>query len=223
MSGPNKLTRFVHRYMTPENRLAEVMCGLVMVLSFTTTTNAAFTDITPRQLLIAVLGCNTAWGIVDGVTYILGNLLLRSQANQALVRLQQADQPAEIKQSIDALIGEEIHDFIDPSQRPQLHAWIREGAIKVKPQPVKVTREDIYTAAACFIIVFLSTLPLAVPFMFMADKTLALRVSNFLALGMLFVMGYRWAKNVGANRWQIGIGMWLLGLVLVIITVVLGG
>jgi VIT1/CCC1 family predicted Fe2+/Mn2+ transporter len=223
MSDTGGLRAFVHRYMTPENRLAEIMCGLVMVLSFTTTTNAAFTDITPRQLLIAVLGCNTAWGIVDGVTYILGNMLLRSHANQALVRLQQASQPDDIKQSIDALIGSEVHEFIEPSHRQQMQSWIQQGAAKVKPQPVGMTREDVYTAIACFIIVFVSTFPLAVPFMLMSDKTLALRVSNYLALGMLFVMGYRWASGVGASRWHVGFTMLLLGAVLVVITVLLGG
>jgi VIT1/CCC1 family predicted Fe2+/Mn2+ transporter len=209
--------------MSPENRLAEIICGLVMVLTFTTTTNAAFTDITPRQLLIAVLGCNIAWGIVDGVTYILGNLLTRANANKALLRLQQAQSDDETGHEIDALIGENIQQFISPENRREMQQWIKAGAIWAQPQPVRVNRQDIYTAIACFLIVFTATLPLAVPFMFIPDKTLALEVSNYLGLGLLFFIGYRWGISTGVNRWKIGFSMLFIGGILVAITVALGG
>jgi len=222
-SMPSKLTLFVNRYMTPENRLAEILCGLVMVLSFTTTTNAAFTDITPHQLLIAVLGCNAAWGIVDGVTYILGNLVTRANANKALFRLQAARSPEDVRQHVDELLGPEVHAYIHPEHHRQMLAWFREGARSVQPQPVKVTREDVYTAIACFVIVFSATFPLAIPFMLMPDKTLALRVSNGMALAMLFFIGDRWAVAIGASRWMIGSSMLLIGSILVAITVALGG
>lgn len=219
----NRFSQFINRYMTPENRLAEIICGLVMVLSFTTTTNAAFTDITPQQLLIAVLGCNTAWGIVDGVTYILGNLLTRAHANRSLRRLQEARDAGEAGREINALIGEHIQEFISPENRREMQKWIHEGAMWATPQPVKVTRDDIFTAIACFMIVFLATLPLAIPFMFITDKTLALRISNTLALGLLFFMGYHWAASVGVSRAKVGLSMLFIGAVLVAITVALGG
>lgn len=214
---------FINKYMTPENRLAEIMCGLVMVLSFTTTTNAAFTDISPRQLLIAVLGCNTAWGIIDGVTYVLGNLLSRANANKSLLRLQQAQSTEDAGKEIDKLIGEQIQQYISPENRREMQQWIKESAIWAQPQPVRVTREDVYTAIACFFIVFLSTSPLAIPFIFIADKSLALQVSNYLGLGLLFLIGYRWAAGVGVNRWLVGGVMLLIGGILVAITVALGG
>lgn len=209
--------------MTPENRLAEIMCGLVMVLSFTTTTNAAFTDISPRQLLIAVLGCNTAWGIVDGVTYILGNLLSRANANKSLRRLQQSTSLEEAGKEIDALIGEQIQQYISPENRREMQQWIKESAIWAQPHPVRVTRDDMYTALACFAIVFMSTFPLAVPFIFIGDKALALETSNYLGLGLLFLIGYRWAASVGVSRWLVGGAMLLIGSILVAITVLLGG
>lgn len=217
------LIHFINQHMTPENRLAEIICGVVMVLTFTTTTNAAFTDITPRQLLIAVLGCNTAWGIVDGVTYILGNLLTRANANKSLRRLQQAKTHDEAGREIDQLIGENIQQYVSPENRREMHRWIRESVIWAQPQPVRITRDDMLTAIACFFIVFMSTLPLAIPFMFIPDKTLALQVSNYLALGLLFIMGYRWAVTAEVNRWLVGFVMLCIGSILVAITVALGG
>ena len=81
---------FIHKYFTPENRLAEVICGLIMVLSFTAATSAAFEATHSNALLIGVLGCNIAWGIVDGVTYILGNLMNRGARMRMITTLKQS-------------------------------------------------------------------------------------------------------------------------------------
>lgn len=214
---------FIDRYFTPENRLAEVICGLVMVLSFTATTSATFEGTTPNALLIAVLGCNIAWGIVDGVTYILGNLLNRG-AQARLVRTvrENPDDPtagATVQSKLDDAVGQ----FLTPDQRRQLHRWVVEGAARLEPEPTRLKREDVYTAIACFMIVFGATLPALIPFMLLRDDGLALRVSNGLILLMLFAIGWRWARFANTNRWTTGLSLLGLGLILVAITIVLGG
>lgn len=214
---------FIERHFTPENRLAEVICGLVMVLSFTAAAGSVLEDATPNALLIAILGCNIAWGIVDGVTYILGNLLNRG-ARARLVRAVK-DNPAdsaataEVAGRIEATVG----DFLTAPQRAELHRWIVEGAARLDPEPVRVRRTDLYTALACFTIVVGATLPVLIPFLFIDDDTRALRAANLLILLMLFGIGWRWARYAGTNRWATGAILMSLGLVLVIITIVLGG
>jgi VIT1/CCC1 family predicted Fe2+/Mn2+ transporter len=98
-----------------------------------------------------------------------------------------------------------------------------EGAKRLRPAPARVERQDIYTALACFIVVFSCTLPVAVPFMLLHDKAMALRLSNLIGLVALFICGYKWGGLAGANRFWTGTVMLLLGGVLVAITVVLGG
>ena len=51
----------------------------------------------------------------------------------------------------------------------------------------------------------------------------ALRISNFLVVGLLFIVGYHWAKYVDVNRWWAGLGLMSLGLILVGIAIALGG
>jgi VIT1/CCC1 family predicted Fe2+/Mn2+ transporter len=218
-----RLSEFISAHLTPENRLAEVMCGLVMVLGFTATTQAAFTDITPRQLLIGVLGCNTAWGIVDAVTYILGNMLVRAQYNRKLMRLRGAGSPAEAREIAADILSFALDSIAEPARREQAVTWFLEGSARMALKPTRAAREDFLTALACFLVVFLSTLPVAVPFMLLANKVLALRLSNVLALGMLFGIGWQWAKLVEASRWWTGFLMLLLGAILVAVTVALGG
>ncbi|HEX4796081.1 MAG TPA: VIT1/CCC1 transporter family protein, partial [Humisphaera sp.] len=182
-----------------------------------------FEGTTPHALLIAVLGCNIAWGIVDAATYILGNLMTRgARARLILAVKQRPDDPhtAEVVTSrIDALIG----DLLTPAQHQQLHQWILQGAADAEPEPTRLKKEDLYTGLACFLIVFGAAIPVLVPFILIRNEAVALRVSNGLILAMLFGVGWRWARFANLSRVRTGLSLLGLGLVLVLITIVLGG
>jgi VIT1/CCC1 family predicted Fe2+/Mn2+ transporter len=74
-----------------------------------------------------------------------------------------------------------------------------------------------------FLLVFLSTFPVAVPFIFMQRAGSAMRVSNAIAVAMLFITGLAYGRCVGRSPWGFGIGMVVLGAVLVALTMALGG
>ena len=60
--------------LDPADRIAEVLFGLIMVLTFTgslSIAEAGRQDI--RAMLIGALGCNTTWGIIDAVLYLMGS------------------------------------------------------------------------------------------------------------------------------------------------------
>jgi VIT1/CCC1 family predicted Fe2+/Mn2+ transporter len=50
-----------------------------------------------------------------------------------------------------------------------------------------------------------------------------LRSSNLLVVGLLFVVGYYWAKYIDARPWAAGLGLTGLGLALVAVAILLGG
>jgi hypothetical protein len=59
--------------------------------------------------------------------------------------------------------------------------------------------------------VFLATLPVTIPFMVMHSAAPAMRVSNGIAIGMLFVLGYTFGRTVGRNPWLHALWMVVLG------------
>jgi len=61
------------------------------------------------------------------------------------------------------------------------------------------------------------------PFVFMRDVLPALRVSNGIAVAMLFMTGFVFGRCAGRNPWLTGGSMLLLGAVLVAMTIALGG
>jgi len=222
MAALGPVRSFIRTYLEPENRLAEVLCGLVMVMSFTTAVHAASADLSSADLLWAVLGCNTAWGIVDGITYILSNITLRSRParwSQAAQRLG-AD---EARRLITAELHPVLGDLVEPDCRDRLYGQIVEEVQRQRTSSPRVVKEDLYTALACFLIVFLCTLPVAVPFLLLGDRWLASRISNALASLLLFLVGFRWAGFVGLSQWRSGLLFMLGGLMLTGLTVLLGG
>jgi VIT1/CCC1 family predicted Fe2+/Mn2+ transporter len=71
--------------------------------------------------------------------------------------------------------------------------------------------------------VFLITFPVVIPFVFMQETARALRVSNFVALALLFLTGYAFGRCAGLRPAGTGIIMVVLGSVLVAVTIALGG
>ncbi len=102
---------------------------------------------------------------------------------------------------------------------------LRERLMKL-PEPPALARlegADWRGAVAVFLLVFAATFPVAVPFIFLQDAALAMRVSNAVAVTLLFASGFMYARYAGRSPWAFGLSMVGLGLALVALTIALGG
>ena len=64
--------------LAPIDRAIEVLAGVIMVLTFTNALSVSHSgkpDV--RAMLIGSLGCNLAWGIIDGIMYLMNCLAAR--------------------------------------------------------------------------------------------------------------------------------------------------
>jgi VIT1/CCC1 family predicted Fe2+/Mn2+ transporter len=62
-----------------------------------------------------------------------------------------------------------------------------------------------------------------IPFLLIGDPVRALRASNAVAIAMLCAGGYSLGRYSGMRPWLVAMAMAVLGVVLVAITIVLGG
>jgi VIT1/CCC1 family predicted Fe2+/Mn2+ transporter len=100
---------------------------------------------------------------------------------------------------------------------------LRQRLARVSAPPASLGREDYAGAFGVFVLVVLATFPVVLPFLFIADVATALRVSNVLALAMLFIGGWLLGRYAAGQPWRYGLGMTAVGLVLVVIIIALGG
>jgi VIT1/CCC1 family predicted Fe2+/Mn2+ transporter len=210
------------RVLDPTERFSEILFGLIMVLTFTGSLSAAESGrAAVRTMLIGAIGCNLAWGIVDAIMYVLNSLGSRGASLLVLRRLRQTAEPEEAH----ALIAESLHPAVAAALRHEDLERIRKGLAAMPEPPARtpLKREDLQGALASFLLVFLSTFPVVVPFFFISDAILALRVSNAVAIVLLFLSGYELAKFSGFRPWFTGLVMVGIGVTLVGITMALGG
>lgn len=210
------------RFLNPIERISEILFGLVMTLSFTGTMSVVAQgreDV--RTMLLAVLGCNIAWGIIDGILYLLGAVSERGREYQLFKALARTSDPEQSK----ALIAEMVPPAIAGVLRQEEFDSIRQ---RLAGQPDRtrgrmVTGRDLGGTFGVFLLVVLSCIPVLIPFILIHDPLPALRVSNGVAILMLFLGGYSLANYAGLPRILTGVVLVVLGSAMVGLTIALGG
>lgn len=211
-----------NRVLDPLERFSEIVFGLIMVLSFTcaiSVAEAGREDV--RAMFIGAIGCNLAWGIIDAAFYLIACLTEHGHMATLLRNVQQSADPAQARQVISDSMPPRVAEALQPADLDRIHTHLRE----LPPPPARpgLTGEDWRGATGVFLLVFLSTLPVVVPFMFMQNARLALHISNVIAIVLLFGAGHMLAGYAGMHRIRTGLCMVAIGAALVALTIALGG
>src|SRR5262245_23684475 len=176
-----------------------------------------------RELLIATIGCNVAWGIIDGALYVSGQVYERAR----MARLGDLVRQAATEDAAAAIVAEEFDELVGltvaESERADLFKRMARHVRASERRPRGPTRQDLYGAVASFWLVFFASIPAALPFLFVHEKWLALRISNGVLIVLLFVAGYRWAGYTALRPWLTGATFMFAGLALVAVAIALGG
>ncbi len=210
------------RVLDPNSRISEVLFGLIMVLTFTGSLSvgqAGREEI--RTMLIGALGCNIAWGIIDGIFYLMSSLAEKGSNLSTLLAVRKASTPEKAHRVIAEAAPPALAAVLQPADLEML----RQRLIQLPELPEKASLggSDWRGAIGVFLLVFLSTFPVTIPFIFMHNPQGALRASNAIAMIMLFTLGVAYGKLVGRSAWIVGIAMVILGGILVGLTIALGG
>ena len=218
----NTQTARRERVLDPIARISEILFGLIMALTFTGALGAATAGRDEiGTLIIGMIGCNIAWGLVDAVMFLMnamterGHLLLTARA------VREAGSASEAHRVIKGTIPPVVASFLTTDDFER----VRQGLLGIRDLPAApaLTRADWMGALAVFLLVSLSTFPVVIPFLVFRDVQLALRLSNLVAIVMLFAAGFWLARHGGYNPWRAGVSVVVLGIVLVAIAIALGG
>jgi hypothetical protein len=208
------------RILDPIDRISEILLGLIMVLTSTNTISvigAGRPDV--QTMIIGALGCNLAWGVIDGALYLFGCLGERGRSYQALRALRKERDAGAARSTIAGLLPPPVAAVASAQQLDAM----RQTLLALPEARSHITRDEKLGALAICFLVFLSTLPPVLPFLFMTDVQPALRISNGIAIAMLFACGYAFAQHTGLRPWRSGLMMVAFGCVMVAVAVALGG
>jgi VIT1/CCC1 family predicted Fe2+/Mn2+ transporter len=224
----NKVPRssLMHRYLDPASSLGEIMFGLIMTLTFTLGAGIIMEEEGregAHELLIALVGCNIAWGVIDAAMYLVNELFARGKRR----RIAHAVQSAVDEHGGVAVVADELDQYFeDVADEKERHALYSRVAAKVRTaeiKPNRLTKADFMGAFWSFWLVVISSAPAAIPFLIVDDARLALRWSNGILLALLFIVGFNWARYTLGRPWVAGLIFLSGGIGLVLMAIALGG
>jgi len=209
--------------LSPVDRVSEMLFGLFMALTFVGVVSVAQAGREEvRELLIAALGCNLAWGLVDAVMHLVGAITDRGRW-LTLVRSVRSAPDAEVGHRLieRSLSRAAAGDLVSPVEVEAIRKRI--VALAHVPAQPMLERNDLLAALGIFLIVVASTFPVVLPFVLIRDVATALNASRAIALAMLFFGGFALGRYAGYGQWKAGILMAGVGSVLVAAIIALGG
>ena len=210
------------RVLEPNERIAEVLFGLIMVLTCTGSLSVAQAhQAEVRTMLIGALGCSLAWGIIDGLLYLMGCLSEQARGIRSLRALRKATAPPQTNR----IIADALPPMVAATLGSAEYESIRRKLAQMPEPPSRprLGKDQWFGALAVCFWVILATLPVAIPFMFMGEVARAMRISNGIAVVMLFATGYAFGRITEYHPWLTGLAMVVLGGALVALTMALGG
>lgn len=208
--------------LDPIERLTEISVGLIIALTFTGTLSVLDADANDvRNMLIGALGCNLAWGIIDGVIYLSNAFAQHGRENLVFNYIVTEPDAGKARN----IIAQSMPAIVAETQSTADLEKIRLSLLSLPAQQKKprLSTSDVKAAFLIVLLVFSATLPVVVPFVCTDNVILALRISNAVAVLSMFTCGWLLAGYCGYNKWKTGITMTFIGILLVAGTIALGG
>src|SRR3954465_9215313 len=105
------------RVLEPIERISEVLFGVIMVLTFTgslSVVEAGREDV--RTMLIGAIGCNLAWGLIDGIMYLMGCLSEQASKIRTVLAVREATAPEQAHRIILGALPPAIAPVLQPPE-----------------------------------------------------------------------------------------------------------
>lgn len=212
------------RSLDPVDALVEGIFSILIVLTFTLAARLAADSTASDRLWAEALGAAIAWGVIDGVMYLLVCQLERGRKFQLHRVLRGTAAEEEGIAALAVEFDEVLAPLADPALRQAIYGALFRRVRDHAPVPAGLARTHLFGALGVVLVAVIAALPVVLPLLLVrSDPTLAMRLATVTACAMLFGMGYRWAQYVGSPPARSGLLLLLLGVGLVAVAVPLGG
>jgi VIT1/CCC1 family predicted Fe2+/Mn2+ transporter len=209
------------RLLNPVDRISEILFGLIMAVTIVGSMSIATAGKEEvRTVMLAALGCNLAWGLVDAVMYVVRTATERTRNRVLARRVADAD-AGMARRLITQALPEHVVALTGPDEIDGMRRRLLASPDKLRPV---LAPRDFLEAFAVFVMVVVATFPVAAPFLLTTDAAKAMRMAQVVTLGMLFMAGFALGRYAGyAKPLRAGLGSAVFGALLIAIVKALGG
>ncbi|MDW5563731.1 MAG: hypothetical protein SA339_10940 [Methanomassiliicoccus sp.] len=217
--------RVLTRHIRPISALQELIYGLVMSLATISVVSltVGLDESSRSTLVLAALGVNFTWGLADMLILIVLENFDRSRRRKVAAYV--FNEPDEdwaldmIREDLEGtLIGR-----LDPADRERIYVDVLESGMRaIEPQP-RFSPAIIKGGVLAFIITVTAAIPVVLVLVLIAPIHLAFLMASATAAVLLFLTGFVWAPFAGIGRWQAGLALMGIGLLISLSTLFIGG
>src|SRR4030095_2207410 len=113
--------------LNPLERYSEIVCGLIMVLSFTGALSVSHAgEAGVHRMFVGAVLCNLTWGIIDAVFYLIGCLVEYSHGVSLLLRVQHCSDAKRAQEIIADMIPPKVAEILLPAHFEHVHARLKQ-------------------------------------------------------------------------------------------------
>lgn len=227
------LSNILGEFLDPIDALFTIFFSILFALLFTLSysfliyhgvISSSFASGYGEELFLTILGAVAAWGIIDGVLYVLGSVLARSERYRLLQYVQSSKSEEEAATAISYELDFILEPITSSDQRQALYHDISAYLRQAEPQKVGMRREDVIGAVATVLLSVAAVLPSLLPLLLLPNNTaLAIRISNVISFLVVFATGYVWGQHTDRNPWKLGLLLSSICAAMVVVAVALGG
>ena len=208
--------------LSPVDRVSEMLFGLFMALTFVGAVSVAGPGREQvREMFVAALGCNLAWGLVDAIMYLVRTVTDRGRLLTLVRSVRSAPDAETGRRLVERSLSRTAAGLVSSTEVEAMRGRI--VALSSIPARPTLKRDDLLAAVAIFLIVVAATFPVVLPFVLINDIGAAKTASRAIALAMLFFGGLALGRYAGYGSWRVGMMMVGLGTALVVAINALGG
>jgi VIT1/CCC1 family predicted Fe2+/Mn2+ transporter len=218
------------KYLSLSDRWTEIITGIIMTTAVIGATRIGIGSGHTDFLIIfsAAIGCDIAWGLVDGVLYIFGELTDRGRHVQLLKNLKAIEDQDNavdlVIKKIDQELDPPILEHFNHEDKVRISQGVVKFSSKMTPENVHISKKDVFGGITIFFLDVVAGLVLLIPFFFLPTQmVIAARISMVIALILLFIIGYQWAKIINRPKIQTGLIIMFLAIAIDVIVIILGG
>lgn len=216
---------WLFRSLDPADALAEMTCGLVMVLTILCTAGwyVSGSDEPRRALALAAFGCCLAWGIIDGFLYVASAVYERGRRGR-LIRSVQASDHASAVDYVRARVDDATGGLLSVESSTDVAEELIAVAADIDP-PERITtkRADFPPVAGAMVLNVSATILPGIAILLVDDWRDALAVAKTLVVVMMFLTGFLWGRTTRFGGLRSGSAMLVFGVMMVGIAVLFGG
>jgi VIT1/CCC1 family predicted Fe2+/Mn2+ transporter len=216
---------WLFRALDPADALAEMTCGLVMVLTILCTAGwyVEGSDEPRRALALAAFGCCLAWGIIDGFLYVASAVYERGRRGRLIRSVQDSDHATAVE-FVRGRVDDATGNLLSAASSAAVAEELVGAAATVDP-PTRITtkRADFPPVVGSMVLNVSATVLPGIAILLVNDWRDALAIAKALVVAMLFLTGFLWGRTTRFGAWRSGLAMLLFGLAMVAIAVLFGG